>query len=85
MLSPYTADFSPLTSQEGLCLTQAQHGVRVKADEEGVAAAAYTIMTNGAGMPPEEEVEFVLNRPFLFVITSNDGLPLFVGAVYRPS
>ena len=85
VLSPGTADFSPLTSQEGLCLTQAQHGVRVKADEEGVAAAAYTIMAAGAGMPPEDEVEFVLNRPFLFVITSNDGLPLFVGAVYRPS
>lgn len=34
---------------------------------------------------PEEEVEFVLDRPFLFVITSNDGLPLFVGTVYRPS
>ncbi|RHO58079.1 hypothetical protein DW094_00440 [Ruminococcaceae bacterium AM07-15] len=39
----------------------------------------------GNGTPPKEEVEFVLDRPFLFVITSNDGLPLFVGAVYRPS
>ena len=85
VLSPDTADFSPLTSQEGLCLTQAQHGVRVKADEEGVAAAAYTMTAVGAGLAPEESVDFVLNRPFLFVITSNDGLPLFVGAVYRPS
>ncbi len=30
-------------------------------------------------MPPEEEVDFTLDRPFLFVITGEDGLPLFVG------
>ena len=54
-------------------------------DEEGVTAAAYTMMANsGAGMPPEEEVDFVLDRPFLFVITGVDGLPLFTGIVNTP-
>ncbi|MBQ9544053.1 MAG: hypothetical protein IJV00_02865 [Clostridia bacterium] len=38
----------------------------------------------GAGMPPEEEVDFVLDRPFIFSITAEDGLPLFVGEVNRP-
>lgn len=50
-----------------------------------MGGALLLAMAAGAGMPPEEEVEFVLDRPSLFVITSNDGLPLFVGAVYRPS
>ena len=38
----------------------------------------------GAGAPPEEEIDFTLDRPFLFAITSDDGLPLFVGTVYQP-
>ena len=33
---------------------------------------------------PEEEVDFVLDRPFLFAITGVDNLPLFVGLVNRP-
>lgn len=28
-----------------------------------------------------EEIEFILDRPFLFVITNRVGLPLFVGIV----
>ena len=35
--------------------------------------------------PLAEEMDFVLDRPFLFAITESDGLPLFVGAVNRPA
>jgi len=38
----------------------------------------------GSAMPPSEEVDFVADRPFLFVITGRDGLPLFVGVVNQP-
>ena len=38
----------------------------------------------GSAMPPDDEIDFVLDRPFLFVIESNDGLPLFVGVVNEP-
>ncbi len=60
--------------------------MRVTVDEEGVSAAAYTVMMADAGgaMPPEKEVDFILDRPFLFVITGNDGLPLFTGVVNDP-
>ena len=52
----------------------------VAIDEEGVTAAAYTAMSaSDAAMPPEDEVDFVLDRPFLFVLTNEDGLPLFAG------
>ena len=42
------------------------------------------MMTEGAAAPPEEEVDFALNRPFVFAITGTDGLPLFVGIVRQP-
>ena len=54
-------------------------------DEEGVTAAAYTVMAAaGSSAPPEDEVDFVLDRPFLFVLASDDGLPLFAGTVAQP-
>lgn len=42
------------------------------------------MMMAGAAAPPEEEMDFVLDRPFLFAITGYDGLPLFVGVVNQP-
>lgn len=81
------ADFSPALDQaEGLAVSQVQHGVRVAVDEEGVAAAAYTVMpVDGESAAPTEEVDFVLDRPFLFCLTSADGLPLFAGTVANPA
>ena len=80
-------DFSPMTTQvQNIALTQATHGVRVAIDEEGVSAAAYTLMAlDGSTMPVEDEIDFVVDRPFLFAITSPDGLPLFAGIVHTPS
>ncbi len=81
-----TADFTPLvTGDQPVWLGEAEHGARVAIDEEGVVAAAYTEMRlAGGAMPPEDEIDFVVDRPFLFVITGGDGLPLFVGVVNRP-
>ena len=86
VFDPESANFSPLlsTAERSVYLTQATHGARVLIDEKGVTAAAFTEMLAGEAMPPEEQVELVLNRPFLFVITNNDGLPLFVGVVNEP-
>lgn len=85
VFDPSAADFSPMTKEEGIYLSQAEHAARVAVDEEGVTAAAYTVMlAPGASMPPEEEMDFVLDRPFLFAITGVDNLPLFVGLVNRP-
>ena len=67
-------------------LSQAKHAARVSIDEEGCTAAAYTVMAAcGAAAPPEEEIDFVLDRPFLFVITGPSGTPLFTGIVNRPA
>ena len=76
------ADFAPLTEQPAY-VESVNQAARVKINEEGVEAAAYTeVDTNAAAAPPQElpEEEMNLNRPFLFVIWK-DGAPLFVGAV----
>ena len=88
VLDDETADFSPLTADDAdLALTQAAHAARVKIDEKGVEAAAYTILTVGetAAAEKPEEMDFVLDRPFLFAIVSPDGLPLFTGVVNDPT
>ena len=84
VFDPERADFSPLSDMAAF-LSQVRHAARVKADEEGVEAAAYTVMmVAGAAMPPEERVELTLDRPFVFVLKGNDGAPLFVGVVETP-
>lgn len=81
------ADFSPvIENADGVFLSRAEHAARVAIDEEGVTAAAYTVMMEaGAAMPPDEKIDFTLDRPFVFAITSQDGLPLFIGVVNMPN
>ena len=82
------ADFSPgIDAPEGsIALSRAEHAARAAIDEEGVTAAAYTaMMAAGEAMPPDEEIDFTLDRPFVFTITSQDGLPLFLGVVNTPN
>ena len=79
--------FTPLTAaNDSLALTQAKHAARVKIDEDGCEAAAYTILgvEATAMMGPEDEIDFTLDNPFVFAITGIDGLPLFVGLVNQP-
>jgi serine protease inhibitor len=79
-----TADFTPLTEEaENMRLTEAQHAAMVEIDEKGVTGAAYTemaVVTEGAVEVPEI-IDFVLDRPFMFVITGADGSILFSGVV----
>ena len=78
------ADFSPLADQEQpVYVESVNQAARVKVDERGVEAAAYTEVevADGDPMPrelPEEEMD--LNRPFVFVL-EQDGVPLFVGVI----
>lgn len=77
------ADFSPLTDLDAL-VSAVKHAARVKVDEEGCEAAAFTaIMAETSAAMPEQlpVVEMNLNRPFGFLVTGVDGLPLFTGVV----
>lgn len=80
------SDFSPLAKNpEGIYVEKMDHGVRVKIDEDGVQAAAYTVIIGaGSAAPPDEKVDFVLDRPFAFVVSLSDNVPLFAGIVNNP-
>lgn len=81
------ADFSPLTDTPGTYLSKAQHSARVMVDEEGCAGAVYTVLLQecGGALPEEqEEIDFILDRPFLFSVSGIDGETLFVGIVQHP-
>ena len=82
------ADFSPLVDfdrfDKAVAVTQVQHAACVKVDEKGCEAAAFTAVRADAQSAAPEElpvVEMNLNRPFAFMITGVDGLPLFLGTV----
>ncbi len=65
--------------------TAVNQATRVCIDEEGVTAANYIEMPMaGNAEPPEEIVDFILDRPFLFMITNRCDLPLFAGIVEQP-
>lgn len=84
VFTEYDAEFTNLTSDSPIWLTGANQSVRVQIDEEGVKAATYIEFPGaGAAPPPEEIIDFVLERPFLFVIT-NENIPLFAGCVNNP-
>lgn len=78
------ADFSA-SLEEPAFVTAVNQAVRVAIDETGVTAAAYIELPGaGAAAPPEEIIDFILDRPFLFVITDSNHIPLFAGTVNNP-
>ncbi len=85
LFDPEKSDFSPLTDDaDGIALGKAEQDARVLIDEDGCKAAALTVMMYCGAAMPEDEVDFILDRPFLFEIMSETGLPLFVGVVNAP-
>ena len=89
VFDPAVSNFDPLEAStvDPLYISQVQHAARVKVDEEGCEAAAFTVMMMEATAmaPPNEEVDFILDRPFLFAVTGDSGLPLFTGVVNQPN
>lgn len=58
---------------------------RISVDEQGVTASVYIELMWGAGAaaPPDEVIDFVLDRPFVFAVTT-ESIPMFVGVVNEP-
>ena len=81
-----TADFSPITSEEtAFSLSQLLHVNRI------------IINPNGCVDRPEDQdpftepeftkgegIDFVIDRPFLFVVSGPDGMPLLAGMIHEP-
>ena len=73
------------TSTYPVYLAGINQDTRVKIDEKGIVAASYIELNFGAGAaePPDEIIDFVLDRPFVFAVTKSQ-IPLFVGTVNQP-
>ena len=80
------SDFGAILTQqsEPVWVNQVQHAARVAIDEEGVTAAAYTVMIAPGSAMPKDEMDFVLDRPFMFAITGPGDTILFTGVVENP-
>ena len=66
-------------------ISAVNQATRVCIDEQGVTAASYIeLPMAGAAAPPEEIIDFIVDRPFVFVITNRYGIPLFAGVVNEP-
>jgi serpin B len=79
------ADFSGMTQDEEIFISDVLHEVFIAVDEEGTEAAAVTVVAMRAQGMPAAPVPMVVDRPFLFVIHDvRHGTPLFVGRVADP-
>lgn len=75
-------DFSPmLNGEQDAVVSRIAHAARVKVDEEGLEAAAYTVITADGALLTEKQLEITFDSPFMFVITGTSGAPLFMGTV----
>ncbi len=77
-----TADFSAI-SDTPLTVNQIRQGTHLSLDETGVEAAAFTAVEMAGGIAEEDQeiLDMNLNRPFLYLITADDGSILFIGTV----
>jgi serpin B len=84
--SPGDADFSGMTGNLELFISDVVHKAFVAVDEAGTEAAAATAVIVGAtAMPGEPPVEVTIDRPFIFLIRDIEtGAILFVGRVLNP-
>lgn len=80
------SDFIPLADTPELYVSTINHAARVAIDEQGFVGAAFTVIMVELGSAPSDpdEIDFTLDRPFLFVVSSRDNLPLFAGIVNEP-
>ena len=82
---PDRADFSGITTDEALYISDVVHQANIDVDEKGTEAAAATAVVMRAGGSPES-VTLRVDRPFLFLLRDvPTGAVLFLGRVVDPS
>jgi serpin B len=79
------ADFSGMTGNPELCISEVVHKAFVAVDEAGTEAAAATAVIMELTAVPAPPVEVTIDRPFIFLIRDIEtGAILFVGRVLNP-
>jgi len=82
---PNRADFSGITTEEALFISDVVHQANIDVDEKGTTAAAATaVVMRGTAIP--QQVTLRVDRPFLFALRDRPtGAVLFLGRVADPS
>ena len=80
------ADFTGIFTKQSdpVKLDHVRQAARVTVDEKGVTAASFTWMEYGMG-GPIENVEFTVDRPFMFAIIGPGKTILFAGIIENPN
>jgi serine protease inhibitor len=79
-------NFSALSSQPGVCVSDAEHETVVEVDESGTVAAAATTVTVTTSVVVAGTFTMTMDRPFLYAIRDDlTGELLFLGALMNPS
>lgn len=84
--NPESADFSGITDDGDLMITDVLHKATITVDEEGTEAAAATAVIIGVtSAMPEDPISLVIDRPFMFLIRHQPtNTILFMGRVLQP-
>ena len=66
-------------------IDEIEHNVGISVDSRGIETSAYTSSGGIHETMIEElpQIEIIANHPFLYSITNQDGLPLYVGQIYK--
>ncbi len=75
------ADFSLMSEEMAMYITDIIQKTKIKVDEKGIEAAAATVimMTEGAALEEPEIKEFIADRPFKYMLMTDDSELLFYG------
>lgn len=79
------ADFAGITSFKPVWIGSIVQQTVIEIDEKGVSAAAFTNIQYAGAAMPEGRADMILDRPFIFAVTSYGGIPLFAGVVNQPT
>lgn len=85
--NPREADFSGMTGNRDLYISEVIHQAFINVDEMGTEAAAATavVMKMESAAPSPDIKNFIADHPFLFLIKDNTtGSVLFMGRIQKP-
>ncbi len=77
------ADFTPLTKDKTPEVREINQGVRIRIDENGCEAAGYVQISGADNATIPKLIKF--DRPFIFAVFTEEGIPLITGIVNNPT
>jgi len=78
------ANFTMLTDDSMAYISDIIQSTHISIDEKGCEASAYTKIDYFGSALPKDKAEMILDRPFIFSITSSNGVVLFMGVINNP-